>query len=282
MRMQRFAFTHSMLRVLPRSSSMGSGHARRSRITPRPGTCWCSSSAVAAPGPGISVGIIGVGQMGAAMLKAFIDATESTKGRISYPITVSDVDPAALQKANELVGGVTTAADNAKVALAHDVLVVATEPEDVPHVLAEISPVLANKVRVCRACLELHQCLTCVAGIHHSLILHCMTAVNAGHFDCSRHPYPGYAGASPSRHAHSAGNAEHTLRCLRNGSWLLCGGCSKSCRRRGNAGTRQGGGPHAAVELWHGCGNRRALNGRGDRSLRQRPSASTVLRQLGQ
>ena len=90
------------------------------------------------------------------MLKAFIDATESTKGQIGYPITVSDVNPAALQKVNELVGGVTTTSDNAKVALAHDVLVVATEPEDVPHVLAEISPVLANKVRVCRGCLELY------------------------------------------------------------------------------------------------------------------------------
>ena len=131
-------------------------------FTPRPGTCWCSSAA--ATGTGISVGIIGVGQMGAAMLKAFIGTTQ---GKIAYPITAADVDPAALQKANELVGGVSTTADNAQVALAHDVLVVATEPEDVPHVLAEISTVLANKVRVCRGCLELYQWLACVAGVHH-------------------------------------------------------------------------------------------------------------------
>ena len=75
------------------------------------------------------------------MLKAFLDPTGSVG-----PITVSDVDPVALQRI-EGMGAVAATLDNTEVARAHDVLVVATEPEDVPHVLAEISPVLSNKVR---------------------------------------------------------------------------------------------------------------------------------------
>ena len=106
------------------------------------GRHFCSASAGAAATSATSVGIIGVGQMGTAMLKAFVDT--GSMGRI----TASDVDPAALQKVEGLVGAAATCTlDNSEVALVHDVLVVATEPDDVAHVLAEIYPVLCQKVR---------------------------------------------------------------------------------------------------------------------------------------
>lgn len=82
--------------------------------------------------------------MGTAMLKAFL-ASPATQ-RYMSPVTASDVDPVALQKVGDL-SGVTSTPHNSEVAQAHDVVLVATEPEDVPHVLAEISPVLLSKVR---------------------------------------------------------------------------------------------------------------------------------------
>ena len=53
--------------------------------------------------------------------------------------------PAALERAGNLAG-VTVTTENCDVAREHDVLLIGTEPEDVSHVLAEISPVLQDNV----------------------------------------------------------------------------------------------------------------------------------------
>ena len=74
--------------------------------------------------------------MGTAMLRGFL----KTEGVDGCGITVSDIDQEACERARGL--GVAVARSNADVAAAHDVLLLGTEPEDVPHVLAEISPVL--------------------------------------------------------------------------------------------------------------------------------------------
>ena len=116
---------------------------RPSWTTPRPGPRRLLSSSAAAtpaplrpaatPAPLVSVGVIGVGQMGTAMLKAFL----KIKGpNLCIDITVSDIDPLALERAAAL--GVATTLDNRAVIAAHDVLLIGTEPEDVPHVLDEI------------------------------------------------------------------------------------------------------------------------------------------------
>ena len=84
----------------------------------------------------ISVGVIGCGQMGTAMLRGFL-ATDSID---RAAITVSDIDSAARDRAAAL--GAAATADNLEVAATHDVLLLGTEPEDIPHVLAEITPAL--------------------------------------------------------------------------------------------------------------------------------------------
>ena len=109
----------------------------------------------AASTPTISVGVIGVGQMGTAMLKAFLDMVST--GGVAPGITVSDISAAALERAGNLAG-VTVTTENCDVAREHDVLLIGTEPEDVSHVLAEISPVLQDNVgrspSRSRACLD--------------------------------------------------------------------------------------------------------------------------------
>jgi pyrroline-5-carboxylate reductase len=73
--------------------------------------------------------------MGTAMLKAFLQ----TSG-VSKTITISDPNEGARARAAEL--GVESVFDNRRVAAAHDVLLIGTEPEDFSEVLQELHTTL--------------------------------------------------------------------------------------------------------------------------------------------
>lgn len=74
------------------------------------------------------------------MLKGFLNSDDVKASHIS----VSDPDVRAQERAAQL--GVTVCFDNVKVASNHDVLLIGTEPEDVPEVLEQIRGVCDSKM----------------------------------------------------------------------------------------------------------------------------------------
>lgn len=80
--------------------------------------------------------------MGTAMLRAFLQSGQVQADNV----TVSDPDPEARTRAADL--GVSAIFDNISVASKHSIILVGTEPEDVPEVLLEISKVVEDEDRM--------------------------------------------------------------------------------------------------------------------------------------
>ncbi|MGC9443409.1 MAG: pyrroline-5-carboxylate reductase [Candidatus Methanospirareceae archaeon] len=89
---------------------------------------------------GKKIGIIGVGNIGAAILRGLLAAEH-----VSGPVFISDVRGERLEAfAGEFKPRVLVCASNAEVAERSDVILLAVKPQDVRAVLAEIAPVMGT------------------------------------------------------------------------------------------------------------------------------------------